>query len=55
MQEDKLDTSLTENYSDVKLLITKTLHEIQPWFHGPLSRIEAERSIEDSGHKDGKF
>ncbi|GFY57375.1 tyrosine-protein kinase SYK [Trichonephila inaurata madagascariensis] len=55
IDEDKLDTSLTENYSDVKLLITKTLHEIQPWFHGPLSRIEAERSIEESGHKDGKF
>ncbi|XP_054708418.1 tyrosine-protein kinase SYK-like [Uloborus diversus] len=55
IDEDKLDTSLTENYSDIKLLITKTLHEIQPWFHGPLSRIEAERSIEESGHKDGKF
>ncbi|GIY80669.1 tyrosine-protein kinase SYK [Caerostris extrusa] len=55
IDEDKLDTSLTENYSDVKLLITKTLHEIQPWYHGPLSRIEAERSIEESGHKDGKF
>ncbi|XP_035217979.1 tyrosine-protein kinase SYK-like isoform X2 [Stegodyphus dumicola] len=55
IDEDKLDTSLTENYSDIKLLITKTLHEVQPWFHGPLSRIEAERSIEESGHKDGKF
>ncbi|KAG8195432.1 hypothetical protein JTE90_013888 [Oedothorax gibbosus] len=55
IDEDKLDTSLTENYSDVKLLITKTLHEIQPWFHGPLSRVDAERSIEESGHKDGKF
>ncbi|XP_042898990.1 tyrosine-protein kinase Shark isoform X2 [Parasteatoda tepidariorum] len=55
IDEDKLDTSLTESYSDIKLLITKTLHEIQPWFHGILSRVEAEQAIEDSGHKDGKF
>jgi zeta-associated protein zap-70, putative len=38
-----------------KLLINKTLHEIQPWFHGRLSRHDAERSIEESGHKEGKF
>ncbi|XP_067137669.1 tyrosine-protein kinase Shark-like isoform X3 [Centruroides vittatus] len=55
IDEDKLDSSLTENYSDIKLLITKTLHEIQPWFHGRLSRLAAEQHIEESGHKDGKF
>lgn len=55
IDEDKLDSSLNDNYNDIKLLITKTLHEIQPWFHGPLSRIQAERSVEESGHKDGKF
>ena len=38
-----------------KSLINKTLHEIQPWFHGRLSRLDAERSIEQSGHKEGKF
>jgi hypothetical protein len=39
----------------VKSLVNKTLHEIQPWFHWRLSRVEAERRIEVSGHKDGKF
>ncbi|RWS05473.1 tyrosine-protein kinase SYK-like protein, partial [Dinothrombium tinctorium] len=38
-----------------KALINKTLHEIQPWFHGKLSRVEAEKRIEESGHKEGKF
>ncbi len=39
----------------VKSLVNKTLHEIQSWFHWRLSRVEAERRIEVSGHKDGKF
>lgn len=38
-----------------KSLLNKMLHEIQPWFHGRLSRAEAEKRILDSGHKDGKF
>lgn len=38
-----------------KSLINKTLHEIQPWFHGRLTRIEAEKSLDESGHKEGKF
>ena len=39
----------------LKSLVVSTLHEIQPWFHERLSRIEAERRIQISGHKDGKF
>lgn len=38
-----------------KSLINKTLHEIQPWYHGKLTRLEAEKSIDESGHKEGKF
>lgn len=38
-----------------KSLINKTLHEIQPWYHGRLTRSEAENSLEESGHKEGKF
>lgn len=38
-----------------KSLLNKMLHEIQPWFHGRLSRSEAEKRMLDSGHKEGKF
>ncbi|RWS30954.1 tyrosine-protein kinase ZAP-70-like protein [Leptotrombidium deliense] len=38
-----------------KVLLNKTLHDIQPWFHGKLSRIEAEKRLEEHGFKDGKF
>ncbi|EEC01236.1 zeta-associated protein Zap-70, putative [Ixodes scapularis] len=40
---------------DLRSLLSKTLHEIQPWFHGPLSRTDAEKRLQDSGHLDGKF
>ncbi|XP_054162174.1 RGS domain-containing serine/threonine-protein kinase A-like [Oppia nitens] len=39
----------------VKQLVTATIHEMQPWFHYRLTRVEAERRLELSGHKDGKF
>ncbi|KAH7971384.1 hypothetical protein HPB49_023162 [Dermacentor silvarum] len=40
---------------DLRSLLSKTLHEIQPWFHGPLSRADAERRLQDAGHLDGRF
>ena len=39
----------------VRLLIVKSIHELQPWYHYRLSRADAERRIESSGHLDGKF
>ena len=39
----------------VKTLVNSTIHEMQPWFHHRLTRVEAERRLEVSGHKDGKF
>lgn len=39
----------------VRSLIVKSLHELQPWYHFKLSRTDAERRIESSGHVDGKF
>lgn len=39
----------------VRLLVVKSLHEIQPWYHYRLSRTDAERRLESSGHVDGKF
>ncbi|XP_077549390.1 tyrosine-protein kinase SYK-like [Haemaphysalis longicornis] len=40
---------------DLRSLLSKTLHEIQPWFHGRLSRADAERRLQDAGHLDGRF
>ncbi|KAH8036357.1 hypothetical protein HPB51_025698 [Rhipicephalus microplus] len=40
---------------DLRSLLSKTLHEIQPWFHGRLSRADAERRLQDVGHLDGRF
>ncbi|XP_066539604.1 growth factor receptor-bound protein 7 [Hoplias malabaricus] len=31
------------------------VHQIQPWFHGGVSRSEAERLLEEQGHVDGMF
>ena len=39
----------------VRSLIVKSLHEVQPWYHFRLSRADAERRLEASGHLDGKF
>ena len=32
-----------------------TLHTSQPWYHGNISRDEAERAFNRSGHADGKY
>ncbi|KAG1659450.1 Tyrosine-protein kinase SYK [Nymphon striatum] len=55
IQDDKLDSQQNENYSDLKSLMMKTIHEYQPWFHGPLTREEAEKRMDTYGHSDGKF
>ncbi|CAM1306067.1 SYK (predicted) [Pycnogonum litorale] len=55
IQDDKLDSQQNENYSDLKSLMLKTIHEYQPWFHGMLTREEAEKRMETYGHSDGKF
>ena len=55
---DSLDCDLhfINNFSPiVRSLILKSLHELQPWYHYRLSRTDAERRLESSGHLDGKF
>ncbi|KAJ6225580.1 hypothetical protein RDWZM_004125 [Blomia tropicalis] len=50
------DLHFNANFSPfVQSLILKSLHELQPWYHYRLSRADAERRIESSGHADGKF
>lgn len=48
-------TATTLNNETIRTLIYKSLHEFQPWFHGKISREEAERRIEDGLTRDGKF
>lgn len=58
VMRDKLDCDLhfSATFSPiVRSLIVKSLHELQPWYHYRLSRADAERRIEASGHQDGKF
>lgn len=45
----------TLNIETMRTLIYKSLHEFQPWFHGKISRDDAERRIEDGPTRDGKF
>jgi hypothetical protein len=45
----------TLNNETIRTLIYKSLHEFQPWFHGRISREEAERRIEDGQQRDGRF
>ena len=50
------DLHFSSNFSPIiRTLILKSLHEFQPWYHHRLSRADAERRIEVSGHVDGKF
>lgn len=45
----------TLNNETIRTLIYKSLHEFQPWFHGKISREEAERRIEEGPPRDGRF
>lgn len=45
----------TLNNETIRTLIYKSLHEFQPWFHGKITREEAERRIEEGQRRDGKF
>lgn len=35
--------------------VKPSLHLTQPWFHGNITREEAERILGRSGHEDGKY
>lgn len=45
----------TLNNETIRTLIYKSLHEFQPWFHGKISRDEAEKRIEETTLRDGRF
>lgn len=49
------NNATTLNNETIRTLIYKSLHEFQPWFHGKISREEAERRIEEGASKDGRF
>ena len=37
------------------LLVAKDLHKKQPWYHGKITRDEADKIMTEAGHEDGKF
>lgn len=37
------------------LLVAKDLHKKQPWYHGKITRDEADKRMTKAGHDDGKF
>ncbi|KAI1292515.1 Tyrosine-protein kinase SYK [Halotydeus destructor] len=53
--EESGSNQLLSTSESTKSLILKTLHEVQPWFHGNCSRLEADRRILESGQKEGTF
>lgn len=53
--EESGQNQLISTTAQTKSLIVKTLHELQPWFHGRCTRLEAERRIEVAGNKQGMF
>ena len=36
-------------------MVAKDLHKRQPWYHGKISRDEADKRMTKDGHDDGKF
>lgn len=55
MKNAKMERALGAQRDHLILLVAKDLHKKQPWYHGKISREEADRRILKSGHDDGKF
>ncbi|GAB6031661.1 Tyrosine-protein kinase ZAP-70 [Chamberlinius hualienensis] len=55
LKEDEMKTLIQNRDGDIWRLVFKTLHESEGWFHGKISRAEAEKRLAKSGHKNGKF
>jgi len=51
----KLENVLGPQRQKFVSLVAKKLHEEQDWYHGSISRDEADKLIAKSGHHDGKF
>ena len=50
-----METALGAQREHLIVLVAKDLHLKMPWFHGKISRDEADKRIANDGHQDGKF
>lgn len=57
--ESHVNTDIIEIYCNLQersflyVCVCTAVHRIQPWFHGGVSRTEAQRLLEEQGHVDG--
>lgn len=54
-QGDALEQAIISQAPQVEKLIATTAHERMPWYHGNISRDEAERRLYSGAQPDGKF
>ncbi|XP_069073427.1 tyrosine-protein kinase ZAP-70 [Pleurodeles waltl] len=55
LEGDALEQAIISQAPQVEKLIATTAHERMPWFHGAISRQEAERRLYSGAQPDGKF
>ncbi|VDI10084.1 spleen tyrosine kinase [Mytilus galloprovincialis] len=51
----KMERALGAQRDHLILLVAKDLHKKQPWYHGKITRDEADKRMTKAGHDDGKF
>lgn len=54
-QGDALEQAIISQAPQVEKLIATTAHERMPWYHGNITREEAERRLYSGAQPDGKF
>ncbi|XP_038067749.1 tyrosine-protein kinase SYK-like isoform X4 [Patiria miniata] len=55
LSRDTIQKAIASNRSQFDRLVKSILHQERPWFHGQLTRTEAEQRIVTSGLQEGKF
>ncbi|KAI6072415.1 Tyrosine-protein kinase ZAP-70 [Aix galericulata] len=55
LEGDALEQAIISQAPQVEKLIATTAHERMPWYHGNISRDEAERRLYSGAQPDGKF
>ena len=55
LQGSQLENVLGPQRQHFVAMIAKELHNDQPWFHGRITREEADKTLANSGHQDGKY
>ena len=51
----QLENVLMSQRQQLVQCVAKELHQEQPWFYGRITRDEADDTMKNDGHRDGKF